>query len=348
MSRIAFNGNALGTGTVTIASPNTNSDRTVTLPDETGTIVLSGGALGTPSSGNGSNLTNLNASNLASGTVPDARFPATLPAASGANLTSLNASNLASGTVGTARLATSGTASSSTYLRGDQTWAAVAGYSGPLAPQVFTSSGTFTVPAGITSIRAQVYGAGGGSSRNAPGGTGGLGDAIITGLTPGATVSVTIGTGGNGGSGTGAGSTGGTSSFGTYISATGGGGGTWNSSTGGQRGANGTATYSGVTARLGPNFGNLFANEGSGGNTGNPCAGVGGTGGGAGFSGGGGGGGFSASGGAGGASVLGNNGSSGGNGPGGAGGSPGGSGGSQSGSVAGNGGGGGGGVVIFF
>lgn len=76
MSRIAFNGNALGTGTVTIASPNTNSDRTVTLPDETGTIVLSGGALGTPSSGNGSNLTNLNASNLSTGTVAGARLPA--------------------------------------------------------------------------------------------------------------------------------------------------------------------------------------------------------------------------------------------------------------------------------
>jgi len=44
MSRIAFNGNALGTGTVTIASPNTNSDRTVTLPDATGTLVLSGDA----------------------------------------------------------------------------------------------------------------------------------------------------------------------------------------------------------------------------------------------------------------------------------------------------------------
>jgi len=34
-------------------------------------------------------LSNLNASNLTSGTIPDARFPATLPAASGANLTGL-------------------------------------------------------------------------------------------------------------------------------------------------------------------------------------------------------------------------------------------------------------------
>lgn len=45
---------------------------------------------------------------------------------SGASLTSLNASNLSSGTVGTARLG-SGTASSSTYLRGDQTWATISG-----------------------------------------------------------------------------------------------------------------------------------------------------------------------------------------------------------------------------
>jgi hypothetical protein len=52
---------------------------------------------------NGSALTNLDADNLASGTLPDARFPATLPAASGVNLTSLNASNLASGTVPDAR-----------------------------------------------------------------------------------------------------------------------------------------------------------------------------------------------------------------------------------------------------
>jgi hypothetical protein len=63
-----------------------------------------GVASATTFSGSGAQLTNLNADNLASGTLPDARFPATLPAISGANLTSLNASNLASGTVDNARL----------------------------------------------------------------------------------------------------------------------------------------------------------------------------------------------------------------------------------------------------
>lgn len=52
----------------------------------------------------GANLTALNATQLTSGTVPDARFPATLPAASGANLTALNATNIASGTLDNARL----------------------------------------------------------------------------------------------------------------------------------------------------------------------------------------------------------------------------------------------------
>jgi len=39
MSKIALTGNASGTGTLTIASPNTNVDRTLTLPDNTGTLL---------------------------------------------------------------------------------------------------------------------------------------------------------------------------------------------------------------------------------------------------------------------------------------------------------------------
>ena len=54
--------------------------------------------------GLGSGLTNLNASFLGSGTIPDARFPATLPAVSGQNLTGLSAAALASGIVPLARI----------------------------------------------------------------------------------------------------------------------------------------------------------------------------------------------------------------------------------------------------
>jgi hypothetical protein len=75
----------------------------------------------------GTNLTSLNATNLASGTIPEARFPDTLPAISGTNLTSLNATNLGSGTVPVLRLGASGTRDASTYLRGDNTWATVSG-----------------------------------------------------------------------------------------------------------------------------------------------------------------------------------------------------------------------------
>ena len=64
----------------------------------------------------GANLTALNASNLGSGTVPDARFPATLPAADGSALTALNASNIASGTLGDARLPTVPTTKGGTGL----------------------------------------------------------------------------------------------------------------------------------------------------------------------------------------------------------------------------------------
>ena len=42
MSKIALSGNASGTGTFTIAAPNSNTDRTVNIPDASGTLVVSG------------------------------------------------------------------------------------------------------------------------------------------------------------------------------------------------------------------------------------------------------------------------------------------------------------------
>jgi len=43
MSKIALTGNALGSGTLTLAAPNTNTDRTLTLPDEAGTVLTTAG-----------------------------------------------------------------------------------------------------------------------------------------------------------------------------------------------------------------------------------------------------------------------------------------------------------------
>jgi hypothetical protein len=45
MSKVQLSGNVSGTGVFTIASPNSNTDRTLTLPDSSGTIGLSGAAV---------------------------------------------------------------------------------------------------------------------------------------------------------------------------------------------------------------------------------------------------------------------------------------------------------------
>ena len=51
MSKVKIEGNASGTGTLTISAPNTNTDRSLTLPDGAGEILLS--------DGDGSNLTGI-------------------------------------------------------------------------------------------------------------------------------------------------------------------------------------------------------------------------------------------------------------------------------------------------
>lgn len=83
--------------------------------------------------------------------------------------------------------------------------------------EVFTSTGTFTVPTGVTAAKVTVIGGGGNGGAatgtgSASGGGGGGGVAVeyVTGLTPGGTVTVTVG------------GVAGTSSFGAFCSATGG------------------------------------------------------------------------------------------------------------------------------
>ena len=87
-----------------------------TIQTSTTTISDTGLLTATSFSGNGSLITALNATELTSGTVPNARFPATLPAASGTNLTALNATQLTSGTVPNARFPATLPAASGTNL----------------------------------------------------------------------------------------------------------------------------------------------------------------------------------------------------------------------------------------
>lgn len=111
--------------------------------------------------------------------------------------------------------------------------------------QAFTSNGTFTVPTGVKTLKVTVVG-GGGNGSNATynngtynywaghgGGAGGMAQDFISGLTAGDTVAVTVG------------GAGGTSSFGTYLSATGGGSAGLDSAGGGGAGANGIVNTNG-------------------------------------------------------------------------------------------------------
>jgi hypothetical protein len=115
--------------------------------------------------------------------------------------------------------------------------------------QVFTASGTFTVPAGVTTVKATVVGGGGGGANCSPtivtpgsslssGGGGGAG-ALAVGsysVTPGQTVPVIVGTGGA------SQSNGGSSSFGAFCSASGGGGTQFQTSSTSAGGVGGTAS----------------------------------------------------------------------------------------------------------
>lgn len=138
--------------------------------------------------------------------------------------------------------------------------------------QVFNNDGTFTVPAGVTRIMVEVWGAGGGGGSStswsaAGGGAGGYGKDIFT-VVPGTNYNVNIGAAGVANGGNLAGSDGGNSNLGGLISATGGNGGSGGvGATGGAGGASTAAiNVSGVTGGVGYN--GISAHGGHGGGAG--------------------------------------------------------------------------------
>ena len=161
-------------------------------------------------------------------------------------------------------LATTGTASASTFLRGDNSWAAVDAGGGLLGYVVYTSGGTYTAGtsghADVTAIVIEVQAGGGGggaaNSGSTATGAGGAGGAYARkgpiSVTTGQTATITVGAKGDKGAyGTGsAGTAGGTSSAApgtisfTTITCTGGSGGAGN---GGSAGSGGTVTSAAAT-----------------------------------------------------------------------------------------------------
>jgi hypothetical protein len=79
LSKISLTGNASGTGTFTLASPNSNTDRTLNLPDAAGTIQVSGN----PISGTTGTFTGL--VDISAAGAGQIQFPATQNASANAN-----------------------------------------------------------------------------------------------------------------------------------------------------------------------------------------------------------------------------------------------------------------------
>lgn len=145
--------------------------------------------------------------------------------------------------------------------------------------QLFTSSGSFVVPAGVVLIKAVAIGGGGGGAEGASGdsyamASGGGGalsydNAIV--VTPGETLTITRGAGGSAGNNIGDGGNGGASVVSrgatTLLRAAGGEGGDWGTERGGDGGSAGTGVgsvkYSGADGRDAGGSSNMGGNTAS-------------------------------------------------------------------------------------
>jgi hypothetical protein len=124
--------------------------------------------------------------------------------------------------------------------------------------QVFVASGTFVLPNGVTTVRVYAVGGGGGGGYHntlpsGGGGAAGSSNGIVGNLTPGQSISVTVGAGGAVLTTYGIGNAGGVSSFGSYLGGNGGSGG----------GGGTTAYFANSGGAGGTGFGGQVNNTGS-------------------------------------------------------------------------------------
>jgi hypothetical protein len=148
-------------------------------------------------------------------------------------------------------------------------WVALGGGSGRYAQEIFTSSGSAAVPswANAALVTARAGGGGGGGSGLTMGQDGGIGGAcvrqLVTGLTGGASVTVTIGAAGAAGT-TSSGTAGGATSFGAHITLGGGSGGAGSSGTpSAGRAASGANVGAGLFAGSNGGTGRRYAFDGT-------------------------------------------------------------------------------------
>lgn len=193
-----------------------------------------GAALPIASGGTGSTSTTfVNAATNVTGTLPVGN--------GGTGAATLTANNVILGNGTSAPLFVAPSTTGNVLTSNGTTWTSAAPSSTFIGSQgqVFTSSGTFTVPTGVTAVKVTVVGGGGNGGNNtsanatACGGGGGGGVAVryVTGLTPGGTQTVTVG------------GVAGTSSFGAFASATGGASVGANTAAGGAGGTGSSGTY---------------------------------------------------------------------------------------------------------